>query len=234
MTGPTNSLASPACFLPELEPDAAGGFAAVDPQQRRNVARFRRAERERLIAARIALGAATRATLSARIAAHLDTLLGDLRGVAASAWMPFRGEPDLRPWMASAAARRATTVLPVAEADGRPLGFCRWRPGEALRPGLWSIPVPAGGDAVIPAVVLALVVGFNQAFYRLGYGGRCFDRTLAARSPRPRTIGVGFALSRMPTIFPQPHDIPMTAIVTKDGVLEGPPVPSPGGPPRWR
>jgi 5,10-methenyltetrahydrofolate synthetase len=223
MTRSPNSLASPVCFLHELDADAAGGFAAVDPQQKRDVARFRRAERERLIAARLALGAATRATLSARIATHLDTLLGDLRGVVVSAWMPFRGEPDLRRWMEAAAARGAITALPVAEAHGRPLDFRRWRPGEALRPGLWNIPVPAAGEAAIPAVVLAPLVGFDPAFYRLGYGGGFFDRTLAASSPRPRTIGVGFALGRMPTIFPQPHDIPMTAIVTEDGVLEAPP-----------
>jgi 5,10-methenyltetrahydrofolate synthetase len=230
MARQTSSLASPVCFLHELEADAAGGFAAVDPQQRRDVARFRRAERERLIAARVALGAATRAALSARIAAHLDTLLGDLRGAVVSAWMPFRGEPDLRPWMDAAAARGAITALPLAEAHGRPLDFRRWRPGEALRPGLWNIPVPAAGEAVIPAVVLAPLVGFDPAFCRLGYGGGFFDRTLAALSPRPRAIGVGFALSRMPTIFPQPHDIPMTAIVTEEGVVEAAPVPPPDGP----
>lgn len=218
----TNGLASPVCFLHELEADAAGGFAAVDPQQRRDVARFRRAERERLIIARLALDAATRAALSDRISAHLDTLLGDLRGVTISAWMPFRGEPDLRSWMATAAARGAITALPVAEARGQPLEFYRWRPGEALRRGLWDIPVPAGGEAVIPTVVLAPLIGFDPALYRLGYGGGFFDRTLAARTPRPRAIGVGFALSRIPTIFPQPHDIPMTAIVTEDGVIEGP------------
>lgn len=110
MARPTNSLASPVCFLHELQPDTAGGFAAVDPLQRRDVARFRRAERERLIAARVALGAATRATLSARIAAHLDTLLGNLRDVAVSAWMPFRGESDLRAWMASAMAGRSSSA----------------------------------------------------------------------------------------------------------------------------
>ena len=116
MARSTNSLASPVCPLHELAPDAAGGFAVVDPQQRRDVARFRQAERERLIAARLSLDASTRATLSSRIAAHLDTLLGDLRGVATSAWMPFRREPDLRPWMASAAARAAASRRPCHRA----------------------------------------------------------------------------------------------------------------------
>jgi len=33
------------------------------------------------------------------------------------------------------------------------------------------------------------------------------------------TIGVGFELSRMSTIFPQPHDVPMDYIVTEAGVV---------------
>jgi 5-formyltetrahydrofolate cyclo-ligase len=53
----------------------------------------------------------------------------------------------------------------------------------------------------------------------LGYGGGFFDRTLAAYSTRPRTIGIGFELGRMTTIRPQPHDIPMDVIVTENGVF---------------
>ncbi|TCZ54596.1 5-formyltetrahydrofolate cyclo-ligase [Roseicella aquatilis] len=209
--------ASPVCFLHELEPDAAGGFAAVDPEQRRDVARWRRAERERLIAARLALDPATRAALTARLAGHLDALLGSLHGVVVSAWLPFRGEPDLRPWMAAAAARGAVTALPVVEARGRPLRFCTWRPGEALAPGPWGIPMPAGGEAVVPDLMLAPVVGFDGEGFRLGYGGGFFDRTLAALAPRPRAVGVGLAAARLATIFPQPHDVPMDMIVTEAG-----------------
>ena len=203
----------------ELEPDADGGFTAVDPQQRRDVARFRRAERERLITARIALGAAQRAELSRRIAEQLDGIPGAERRAVVSGWMPFRGEPDLRPWMARAAERGVAAALPVVEARGCPLRFRAWRPGEALQPGVWGIPVPADGEWVVPDVVLAPVVGFDPECYRLGYGGGFFDRTLAALSPRPRAIGIGFAIARISTIFPQPHDIPMAAVVTEDGVM---------------
>lgn len=31
---------------------------------------------------------------------------------------------------------------------------------------------------------------------------------------KPLTIGVGYALSRVRTIYPQPHDIPIDVIVT--------------------
>jgi len=40
---------------------------------------------------------------------------------------------------------------------------------------------------------------------------------LAALSPRPSAIGVGFELARVPTIYPQPHDIPLDYIVTELG-----------------
>jgi 5,10-methenyltetrahydrofolate synthetase len=49
----------------------------------------------------------------------------------------------------------------------------------------------------------------------LGYGGGFYDRTLAAAAPRPRTIGIAFADAELPTIYPQPHDIPMDVIVTE-------------------
>jgi 5-formyltetrahydrofolate cyclo-ligase len=68
---------------------------------------------------------------------------------------------------------------------------------------------------VTPQAVLAPLVGFDRQCYRLGYGGGYFDRTLAALSPRPRAIGVGFELSQIETIYPQPFDIPMDLIVTE-------------------
>lgn len=74
----------------------------------------------------------------------------------------------------------------------------------------WFPHVPS----VLPHIVIAPVVGFDGANYRLGYGGGFFDRTLAAMQRRPLVIGVGYAGSRLRTIHPQPHDIPMDVIVT--------------------
>src|SRR5579875_2434773 len=65
------------------------------------------------------------------------------------------------------------------------------------------------------AVALPALVGFDEAGYRLGYGGGYFDRTLAALVPKPLAIGVGFELARLPTIHPQPFDVPMDFIVTE-------------------
>jgi 5-formyltetrahydrofolate cyclo-ligase len=67
---------------------------------------------------------------------------------------------------------------------------------------------------VVLTVVLAPVIGFDPACYRLGYGGGFFDRTLARMAHKPLIIGLGYPEALINTIFPQPHDIPMNWIVT--------------------
>ena len=176
---------------------------------------WRKAERERLIAARLALPAQTRADMSAAIADGLDATIGDVSGRIVSLYWPFRGEPDLRPWLESINRRGGTTALPLVIEKARPLEFRAYRPGDRLEKGVWNIPVPAEGATVIPDVVIAPVVGYDPARYRLGYGGGFFDRTLAALPAKPLVIGIGYAMQAIPTIHPLPHDIAMDRIVTE-------------------
>ena len=191
--------------------------AAERPMDRAAIMAWRKAERERLIAARLALPAETRATMSLGIAAGLDAAIGDVSGRIVSLYWPFRGEPDLRSWLESINRRGGATALPLVIEKGRPLEFRAYRPGDRLEKGVWNIPVPAEGATVIPDVVIAPVVGYDPARYRLGYGGGFFDRTLAALPARPLVIGIGYAMQAIPTIHPLPHDIPMERIVTEAG-----------------
>lgn len=188
-----------------------------DTEQARDVARWRKAERERLIAARLALSVAGREAHSARIASDLDTILADVVAGIVSAYWPFRGEPDLRSWMASAAVRGWRVALPRVAAKAQPLEFREWKPDCRLERGVWNIPFPADGAVVEPTVVVAPLVGFDPQGYRLGYGGGFFDRTLASLSPKPLAIGVGHQVGALTTIFPQWHDVPMDWIVIGDG-----------------
>ncbi|MSU90040.1 5-formyltetrahydrofolate cyclo-ligase [Rhodobacteraceae bacterium 2CG4] len=196
---------------------------AVDPEQARDVARWRTAERQRLLAARGAMSASGRRGLADALAARLEAVLsaeaGPLRGRILSAYWPIRNEPDLRPLMIRLLAAGADVALPVAARPAAPLQFRRWTSDTRLERGVWNIPVPpADAPALTPQIVLAPLVGWDGAGYRLGNGGGYFDRTLAVLDPRPLVIGVGFEDARLPTIFPQPHDVPMDLIVTEAGV----------------
>ena len=208
MTEPDDdSGGSPACFLHQL---VAG--QPVDASTWRDVARWRKAERVRLIAARLALPNETRVAMAADVAARLDPLVPD-SGTVGVYW-PFRGEFDLRPWMAAATARGVTVALPVVVEKARPLVFRRWRPGCAMTRGVWNIPIPAESEPqVTPDVVISPVVGVDPDKFRLGYGGGFYDRTLAGFVKKPLTIGIGPALAAIPTIFPQPWDIPMDRVL---------------------
>jgi 5,10-methenyltetrahydrofolate synthetase len=213
--------ASPPCLAAEIDP-AYFDPLAVDPQQARDVARWRKAERIRLRAQRDALSVADRQASGAAIGRHLADFLrdrfGDLRGRVFSGYWPIKGEPDLRPVLAALHEAGVLVALPLVEVKAAPLVFRRWTPDTRMVRGDWNIPVPPPeAQAVTPEIALAPVVGWTAEGYRLGYGGGYFDRTLASLSPRPFTIGIGLQAARLDTIFPQPHDIRLDAIMTEDG-----------------
>lgn len=210
----TREYASPPCFVHELVPRYGTEPAVQDAWP--DVCRWRKAERKRLIDERLAVDAEERGARSLRIASALDLAVGRVSGRIVSGYWPFRGEPDLRNWAIKVIERGGRIALPVVVKKGWPLEFRIWGPGDPLERGVWNILVPSHGPAVQPDVVIAPVVGFDQANYRLGYGGGFFDRTLAAMSTRPYVVGVGYAGSRIQTIYPQPHDIPMDVIVTDE------------------
>lgn len=178
------------------------------------VAIWRKAERQRLIEQRLAISADLRSERTVAIEAGLDQALGTVAGDIVSLYWPFRGEPDLRTWASEVIARGGRIALPVVVEKAAPLIFRLWKPGDRLVKGVWNIPIPAEGEPVLPDAVIAPLVGFDAEKFRLGYGGGFFDRTLAAMPEKPRlVVGVGYAESRLETIHPQPHDVPMDRIV---------------------
>jgi 5-formyltetrahydrofolate cyclo-ligase len=179
---------------------------------------WRRAERERLIALRMALPPAIRRAAGERISQTLRELIEPRPGVLGIYW-PFRGEFDPRPLVEALVAGGRKIALPVVVDKKRPLEYFAWAPGENLVAGVWDIPIPEKRQIVTPSMVLAPLVGFDRACYRLGYGGGYFDRTLAVLAPRPLAIGVGFTVQEIVTIHPQAFDMPMDSIVTESGAI---------------
>jgi 5-formyltetrahydrofolate cyclo-ligase len=182
---------------------------------------WRRQERARLITCRMGLPPAVRREWGERITVRLRSLLSGRPGTLGVYW-PFRAEYDPQPLIGSMVAAGWVVALPVVIDRYGPLEYRSWRPGENLVSGVWDIPIPEKREIVIPAIVLAPLVGFDRASYRLGYGGGYFDRTLATLKPAPVAIGVGFAFQQLETIHPQPFDIPMDQIVTETGQRSGP------------
>lgn len=218
---PPSRFASPPCLAAEVAPGYFDPLAA-DPQQALDVARWRKSERVAQLEARAALSVTDRQALASAVDTHLDTLLSrvfpDIGGMVVSGYWPIKSELDLQPWMIRMAAKGVRLALPVVETPKAPLVFRPWSPGAAMERGHWNIPVPARRDTLRSDIALAPLVGWDSEGYRLGYGGGYFDRTLAAERPRPFAIGVGLQAAKLGTIFPQPHDIRLDAIVTEAGL----------------
>lgn len=176
---------------------------------------WRRAERQRLLALRTAAPPLDRRRWGAEIEANLRTLLLERPVMMLGVYWPFQAEFDPRGLIDWVITQGYAAALPAVVDKKGPLEYRAWRPGEALVDGVWNIPIPEAREIVLPQAVLAPLVGFDRQCYRLGYGGGYFDRTLAALSPRPWAIGVGYEISHIETIFPQSFDIPMDVIVTE-------------------
>ena len=108
--------------------------------------------------------------------------------------------------------------MPVVVAKAAPLQFRAWWPGAPMTTGVYGIPIPDGTALVVPDAAIVPMNGFDAQGYRLGYGGGYFDRTLESTSPPPLAIGVAFEFAGLPSIRPQPHDVPMDFVVTEAGI----------------
>ena len=167
-----------------------------------------------LLARRAAQPAAERARADHDIGARLDQLLEDVEGVLGFYW-PIQSEYDARPavtkWLSGSTSRLA--ALPVVLRRAAPLVFRRWTVKTAMVPAGFGTSVPEPDERLAPQTLLVPLVGFDRAGYRLGYGGGYYDRTLAALSPRPVTIGIGYAACRLESIMPQNYDLKLDQLV---------------------
>ncbi|GGC36460.1 hypothetical protein GCM10011504_13530 [Siccirubricoccus deserti] len=197
--------------LPDLLESRASGWDAIR--------RWRKAQREALLANRLAIPREAREGLDAAITARLGPWLPAAGAGPIGFYWPFKGEYDPRPLMHALHRQGVRLALPVVVAKAQPLVFREWWPGIRMAPGAWNIPAPAEGGPALPAALVVPLLGFDEQGYRLGYGGGYYDRTLAVWPERPLAIGVGHELARLETIQPQPHDIPMDMIVTEQRVI---------------
>jgi 5,10-methenyltetrahydrofolate synthetase len=179
---------------------------------------WRRTQRERLIAERLAIPDETLAAWRQRMDGYLErSFPGLARQRVAFCW-PIKNEYDARHFARTLRGLGALTALPVVIAPKSPLAFREWHPGVELAKGALDIPYPLHSREIVPDAVLLPMNGWDSKGYRLGYGAGFFDRTLASLTKKPVVIGVSYEQARLDTIHPQAWDIPVDYLVTERGV----------------
>ncbi len=196
---------------------------AVDTQTEMSwdeIRQWRKQQRQRLIAERMAMPVALRIELAEAARMHLRSAVDIQAHRILGIYWPLRGEMDVRDIARAQVAAGGVAALPVVVERNAAVEFWRWEPGMKMDKGIWDIPIPAQRELVHPDMLIVPLVGFDSACYRLGYGGGYYDRTLAAANPRPLCVGLGFSAAALPSIHPQAHDIAMQMIVTERGVQQ--------------
>src|SRR5690606_394368 len=132
------------------------------------------------------------------------------------------GEAPSRGYIRFFFERGNPIALPRVTTLDKPMEFRRHTdPYEEsdLEGGVWGIRQP-GLDApiVVPDVLFMPLVGFTAAGDRLGQGGGYYDRYLAAH-PGVMAIGMAWDMQEVPELPLEPHDMPLTRIVTPTRVL---------------
>src|SRR5688500_7997293 len=155
---------------------------------------WRKAERARLIAARVALAPSVLDSWRRRMDVTLERSFPGLARCRLAFCWPIKGVYAARHLARTLRSRGALTALPVVVAPKTPLAFREWHPGVELASGPLDIPYPKDSAEVVPDAVLLPMNGWGSKGYRLGYGAGFFDRTLASLTKRPVVIGVTYEM----------------------------------------
>jgi 5,10-methenyltetrahydrofolate synthetase len=109
--------------------------------------------------------------------------------------------------------------LPVIDKVSKTLTFHAWYPGCPMEEDAYNIPKPKDTEVIVPTLLFVPCVGYGPGGYRLGYGGGFYDRTLNALEPKPFTVGLGYTTGYVDDLEPEPHDVPLDAILNDNGVV---------------
>ncbi len=179
---------------------------------------WRKSVRAEMLRTRQQLSPSTHLEKSQEVLQRLVALFKRRSAGMVGFYWPIKGEIDVLPLVELLIEKGWTAALPVVVAQKKALEFRVWRPRIPMTKGVYEIPHPQNGPAVLPGTVVVPLVGFDERCYRLGYGGGYYDRTLRASKKELFSIGIGFEMARLATIRPQAYDVPMDLIVTECGL----------------
>jgi 5-formyltetrahydrofolate cyclo-ligase len=148
-----------------------------------------------------------------------DTVIG--------AYWPIKGEfdplPALHRWKEDGELLDQPQLrrigIPVVNKENKTMTFHAWYPGCPMEEDAYGISKPKDTEVITPTLLFAPCVGYGPGGYRLGYGGGFYDRMLASLEPKPFTVGLGFGVGFVPDFEPEPHDMPLDAILNDNGVV---------------
>lgn len=125
-------------------------------------------------------------------------------------------EAPARPYARFLFEEGYTVALPAFTGRDDPMHFRPWADpfGESdIEEGPYGPQPAADNGTIVPAALFVPLVAFTENGERMGQGAAHYDGWLAAH---PGTIAIGMAwdVQKVEDLPTEPHDVPLTAIVT--------------------
>lgn len=174
------------------------------------------------------------ASISSRLAAKLDRLLGSRQGDPATVatYAAMGSEPNPSAFASYAERRGCRVVYPCmlaaaeAAACGQRMCMRTVAAGDVGTAPFIAHPmrafaatdVDSGRFPIVPADALDMIVvplvAFDRTGARLGYGGGCYDRYLPTLRPDCHIVGIAFEEQRVDHVPTDVHDLPLPNIIS--------------------
>jgi len=113
-------------------------------------------------------------------------------------------------------------ALPCVEAEGGPMVFRHWTPGDALVRDEAGMNAPAPSNPIVePDLVVTPLLAFDRDGRRLGQGGGYYDRALEALRARREVfvLGLGYLGQETHGLPVEAHDQRLDAILTESAYI---------------
>lgn len=135
-----------------------------------------------------------------------------------SGYRPIFSELDPTPLMAALHERGVCLCVPVIVGAARPLTFRVWTPDAAMETGAFGAEIPVGTATITPTVLIAPMLAFDRALWRLGYGGGFYDRTLEGlrAAGYARAYGYAYEEQEIPSVPIEPTDQRLDGVITPE------------------
>lgn len=178
--------------------------------------------RRQTLRRRAAVPAPVRAERDRAIAGHLGRIVTE--GMVVCAYVPDDDEAGGSTLLDTLVGSGAQILLPVALADG-PLEWAAYTGPAELIPGRFGIPVPTSPPQAPERIadadlVLVPAVAVDRTGSRLGRGGGYYDRSLPLAGPQTRLVALADTENVLDHLPAEPHDRPVHAVLTPDGLLD--------------
>ncbi len=141
------------------------------------------------------------------ICARLEEIIFERKCKVVHAYLPLRGEINIRPLLENLLAAKIKVVcpktLPRPKLENRVL-----KSFDALETGVMKSQYPADADVYEGPFDLIIVPGLaiDRNKYRLGYGGGYYDHFLA-HHPKALKVGIFYSFQLLETVPTEPHDV---------------------------